>query len=107
MPLINERISLASCKVLECGGKDVTILPLSTNFYVEPTARQNFNVVSCKKKDGWLRCKKPSLCWCEAQTSRSLSVENGSRLSNSVNVLSKKLRLLNRDFYSAKNSYSS
>jgi hypothetical protein len=27
-------------------GKDVKILPLSTSFYVEPTARQNFNVVS-------------------------------------------------------------
>jgi hypothetical protein len=25
-------------------GKDVKILPLSTSFYVEPTARQNFNV---------------------------------------------------------------
>jgi hypothetical protein len=27
-------------------GKDVKILPLGTNFYVEATARKNFNVVS-------------------------------------------------------------
>jgi hypothetical protein len=27
-------------------GEDVKILPLSTNFYVAPTARQNFNAVS-------------------------------------------------------------
>jgi hypothetical protein len=32
--------------VLKLRGKDVKILPLSTSFYVEPTARQNFNVVS-------------------------------------------------------------
>jgi hypothetical protein len=32
--------------LLRSNGKDVKILPLSTSFYVEPTARQNFNVVS-------------------------------------------------------------
>jgi hypothetical protein len=37
-----------NCKItkVSLAGKDVKILPLSTNFYVEPTARQNFNVVS-------------------------------------------------------------
>ncbi len=38
-------------------GKDVKILPLSTSIYVEPTARQNFNVVSYLK--GWLHAGTP------------------------------------------------
>jgi hypothetical protein len=66
-------------------GKDVKILPLSTNFYVEPTARQNFNVVSSRVIGHWCIafCKGKSVAlYIEDRRSRTQNAELEFRLSN-------------------------